>query len=108
VERTEAVTFNVPHFYHCSEQKKHQAGANEGRLMLEEVRFHSGGYKDFCHLGYNPAYSVGSQPTFRKNISPSSGLNHEISMKQAASLSSASADFLHVSLLVSEDGSVMF
>jgi hypothetical protein len=33
---------------------------------------HSGSHEEYYPLEYNAVYSVESQPTFRKNISPSS------------------------------------
>jgi hypothetical protein len=40
-------------------------------------------FEEFCLLGYNPVYSVESQPTFRRNMSPpSSGSKYKPSKKQ--------------------------
>jgi hypothetical protein len=40
---------------------------------------HSGGYEEYCLLGYNAMYSVESQLTFRRNISPpSSGSKNKL------------------------------
>jgi hypothetical protein len=42
----------------------------------------SGGYDEFYLLGYNAVYSIESQPTFRKNMSPpSSGSKNKQSKK---------------------------
>jgi hypothetical protein len=48
-------------------------------IMIEEIRgSHTRGCKEFCLLGYNALYSVENQPTFRKNLSPtSSGLKNK-------------------------------
>jgi hypothetical protein len=45
-------------------------------LMLGRIwGSHGGGYEEYYLLGYNAVYTVESQPTFRRNISPlSSGL----------------------------------
>jgi hypothetical protein len=34
---------------------------------------HTGGYEEFCLLVYNSLYSSESKPTFRRNMSASSG-----------------------------------
>jgi hypothetical protein len=37
---------------------------------MQDLRFHTGGYEEFYRLRYNGVRSVGSQPTFRGNVSP--------------------------------------
>jgi hypothetical protein len=61
----------------------------KNKLLFKIWDSHSGGYEELYLLGYNAVYSVESQPTFRRNMSLSSGLKNiakqETSMKQVAS-----------------------
>jgi hypothetical protein len=44
---------------------------------------YSGGYEEYCLLGYTAVYSAESQPTFRRNMSPTSSGSNKPSKKPA-------------------------
>jgi hypothetical protein len=60
---------NFPHIYYKMCQYRPYS-FRKFSIFCRISGSHSGGYEDFYLQGHNAVYSVGSQPTFRRNTSP--------------------------------------